>query len=156
MSEKKWKRIWASQTWLWIDSWELKWNKTHRSFAIWYPKPYMCGEKKKKSQDNWLVFSTFYWSMVFKMSWYYLTIHFKWSWPGHFVIHVSVCMYAKSLQLCPTLCHPLDCVRLLLIWDSPGKHTGVGRHAPSRGSSPPRDWTCDSYVSCIGRRVLHH
>lgn len=24
---------------------------------------------KKKSQDNWLVFSTFYWSMAFKMSW---------------------------------------------------------------------------------------
>ena len=39
-------------------------------------------------------------------------------------------MYAKSLQLCPTLCHPLDCVRLLLIWDSPGQHTGVGRRAP--------------------------
>ena len=26
----------------------------------------------------------------------------------------------------------------------------------SRGSSCPRDWTCSSYVSCIGRRVLYH
>ena len=26
----------------------------------------------------------------------------------------------------------------------------------SRGSSWPRDWTCISYVSCIGRQVLYH
>ena len=26
----------------------------------------------------------------------------------------------------------------------------------SRGSSPPKDWTCLSYVSCIDRRVLYH
>ena len=26
----------------------------------------------------------------------------------------------------------------------------------SRGSSPPRDRTCASYVSCIGRQVLYH
>ena len=26
----------------------------------------------------------------------------------------------------------------------------------SRGSSQPRDWTCISYVSCIGRCVLYH
>ena len=25
-----------------------------------------------------------------------------------------------------------------------------------RGSSPPRDWTCISFVSCIDRQVLHH
>ena len=25
----------------------------------------------------------------------------------------------------------------------------------SRGSSQPRDWTCVSYVSCIGRRILY-
>ena len=26
----------------------------------------------------------------------------------------------------------------------------------SRGSSRPRDWTCVSWVSCIGRRILYH
>ena len=26
----------------------------------------------------------------------------------------------------------------------------------SRGSSWPRDWTCISYISCIGRQVLYH
>ena len=31
----------------------------------------------------------------------------------------------KSLQLCPTLCSPMDC-RLLCPWDSPGKSTGMG------------------------------
>ena len=31
--------------------------------------------------------------------------------------------------------------RLLCPWDSPGKNTGVGCHASSRGSSWPRGWT---------------
>ena len=26
----------------------------------------------------------------------------------------------------------------------------------SRGSSPPRDLTCVSYITCIGRQVLYH
>ena len=37
---------------------------------------------------------------------------------------------AKSLQLCPTLCDPIDGnpLRLPKPWDSPGKNTGVGCH----------------------------
>ena len=38
---------------------------------------------------------------------------------------------AKSLQLCPTLCNPIDVwqpTRLPRPWDSPGKNTGVGCH----------------------------
>ena len=37
---------------------------------------------------------------------------------------------AKSLQLCPTLCDPIDGkpTRLPCPWDSPGKNTGVGCH----------------------------
>ena len=36
----------------------------------------------------------------------------------------------EDLQLCPTLCDPMDCspTRLLRPWDSPGKNTGVGCH----------------------------
>ena len=61
-------------------------------------------------------------------------------------------------QLCLTLCSPMDCsppdsyvhgilqARLLEWVDMPS----------SRGSSPPRDRTHLSYVSCIGRRALHH
>ena len=37
---------------------------------------------------------------------------------------------AKLLQLCPTLCDPIDGSppRLPRPWDSPGKNTGVGCH----------------------------
>ena len=65
---------------------------------------------------------------------------------------------AKSLQLCPTLCDPVDY--------SP---SGSSVHGilqarilewvamPScRGSSRPRDRTHVSHVSCIGRRGLYH
>ena len=64
----------------------------------------------------------------------------------------------KSLQLCPTLCNPIACSLLhssvhgilqarTLEWVS---------MPSSRGSSQPRDRTCVSYVSCIGRQVLYH
>ena len=69
-------------------------------------------------------------------------------------------VHAESLQLCPTLCDPLDCslpgfsvhgtvalypARLLFPWDSPGNNTGVGCHF-LQGSSQPRDQIC---VSCL-------
>ena len=66
-------------------------------------------------------------------------------------------MCAKSLQLYPTLCNPMDCslsgssvhgifqVRVLE-W--------VAISFP-RGSQP-RDQSRNSYVSCIGRRALYH
>ena len=42
-------------------------------------------------------------------------------------------MYAvcSVVQLCPTLCDPMDCGLLdsSVHWDSPGKNTGVGNHA---------------------------
>ena len=39
-------------------------------------------------------------------------------------------MWAKSLQLCPTFCHPMDCSPPgSSSWDSPGKEVGVGCHA---------------------------
>ena len=44
------------------------------------------------------------------------------------------------------------------LWDSPGKDTGVSRHALLQGIFPipgsNRDRTGISYVSCFGRRVL--
>ena len=59
---------------------------------------------------------------------------------------------------CPTLCDPRDC-------SPPGSSVhGVLQArilqwvamSSSRGSSPPRDRTWVSYVSCIGRQVLYH
>ena len=70
----------------------------------------------------------------------------------------AVLCCAKSLQLCPTLCDPVDCSlpgssvcgiiqARILEWAS---------MASSRASSPPRDQTCVSFSSCIGRQVLYH
>ena len=61
----------------------------------------------------------------------------------------------QSLQLCPTLCNPVDCspsgsfvhgifqVRIL-------EQAAISY---SRGSSRPRDWT---HVFCTGRQTLYH
>ena len=44
-------------------------------------------------------------------------------------------------QSCPTLCDPIDCspARLLCLWDSPGKSTGVGLPFPAPGDLPNPD-----------------
>ena len=39
--------------------------------------------------------------------------------------HACACKCAKSLQLCLTLCDPMDSTRLLCPWNFPGKNTGV-------------------------------
>ena len=71
---------------------------------------------------------------------------------------MSMCMCAKSLQSCLTLCNPMDC-------NPPASsvHGIFQARIPewvvmpsSRGSSQPRDLTHISYVSCSGRQVLYH
>ena len=62
------------------------------------------------------------------------------------------------VQSCLTLCDSIDC--------SPQGSSVLGIFqerilervviSSSRGSSQPRDWTCVSYVSCIGRWILYH
>ena len=63
---------------------------------------------------------------------------------------------AKSLQLCPTLCDPMD--RSLpgssVHWIFQARIPEWVAMPSSRGSSQPRDQTCVSYISCIGRQVL--
>ena len=88
--------------------------------------------------------------------------HFYWNYhlEMEFVTDCSIasCMHAQLLQLCLILCDPMDC-------SLPGSsvhgilQAGILEWiamASSRGSSWPRDWTHNSYVSCIGRRVLYH
>ena len=69
-----------------------------------------------------------------------------------------MCVYVKSLQLCPTVCDPTDC-------SPPGSSVhGIlqarilewAAMPVSRGSSQLRDRTHVTYVSCIGRWVLSH
>ena len=65
----------------------------------------------------------------------------------------SVYMPVKSLQLCPTLCDSMDygppCSSVHRILQA--RILEWVAIAFSKGSSRPRDWTCVSYVSCIGR-----
>ena len=76
-----------------------------------------------------------------------------------FICFLTVCMHAKLLQLCPTLCKPMDC--------SPPDSSVPGilqarilegiAMPSSRGSSQSRDGTCVSWVSCIaGSNSLSH
>ena len=67
------------------------------------------------------------------------------------------CVHAKSLQLCTTVCNPMD-------YGLPGSSVhGILQArtlewvvmSSSRGSSEPRDTTCISNVSCIGRWDLY-
>ena len=74
-----------------------------------------------------------------------------------FLISPPPCMNAQALWSCLTLCNPMDC-------SPPGSSVHGILQArilervampSSRGSSPPRDQTHVSYVSCIGRWVLY-
>ena len=74
------------------------------------------------------------------------------------LIYVCVCMHAKSLHSCLTLCDSLDC-------GPPGfSVSGISQARipewvamPScRGSSQSRDQTHVPCVSCIGRWILYH
>ena len=85
----------------------------------------------------------------------YSSITVVWKKEGGFVV---LCVCAKLLQLCPTLCDPVDC-------SPPGSSVHGILQArilewvavpSSRGSSWPRDQTCVSYVSCIHTQVLYH
>ena len=76
---------------------------------------------------------------------------------------VCVCVRARvhvlcSVQSCLTLNSSRDC-------NPPGSSVHESLQTRilewvamvfSRGSSQPRDWTCVSRVSCIGRRILYH
>ena len=77
---------------------------------------------------------------------------------GTYIQWNIACICTKSLQLCLSLCDPMDC-------SPPGFSVhGILQArilewvaiSSSRGSSGPRDGTCVSYVSCTGRWVPYH
>ena len=49
-----------------------------------------------------------------------------------------------------------DSLQLLCPWNFPDKKSWNGLPFPTPGDLPDPDWTFTSYVSCIGRWVLHH
>ena len=56
--------------------------------------------------------------------------------------YIFLCLHAKSLQLCPTLCDLMDCSPpgSAVHGDSPGKNTGVGCHALLQEIFPTQGW----------------
>ena len=73
---------------------------------------------------------------------------------------ISSMMYlpAKLLQLCPTLCDPMDChsPRLLCPWGFSRKEYWCGLPCSPPGDLPTPGTEPMSHVSCIGREVLYH
>ena len=63
------------------------------------------------------------------------------------------CVHAQS---CPAVCNPMDYpARLLCPWNFQARILDWIAIPFSRRSSQPRDWTCVSYVSYIGRQILY-
>ena len=69
-------------------------------------------------------------------------------------MYIFIC--AKLLQLCPTLCAPMDTQASLSARLLQARVLECIAVPSFKGSSRPRDRTHDSYVSCIGRLVLYH
>ena len=63
-----------------------------------------------------------------------------------FCFHV-LCLVDCSLMSNSLQPRGLQPFRLLCLWDSPGKNTGVGCHALLQGISLPRDWTQVSHIA---------
>ena len=92
---------------------------------------------------------------------YYHRSRYKYSYPRQedktgFIYHA--CVHAKLLQLCPTVCNPMDGSQphSSVHEISQARRVAWVAMASTRASSQPRDWTSFFYVYCIGRRVLHH
>ena len=100
----------------------------------------------------------------------WVTLHHLWApdakWQNRSHDHLCVCLcllwdmcvHAKSLQWCPTLCDPVghsppgfSVHRIFQAWILEWVVV-----PSSRWPSQPRNWTHVSYVSCIGRQVLDH
>ena len=74
------------------------------------------------------------------------------------LVVMSISPHGQLFQSCLALCKPMDC-------SPPGSSVHRILQAiilewvampSSKGSSPPRDQTTVSYISCIGRDFLYH
>ena len=70
-------------------------------------------------------------------------------------------MRAKSVGVCSTLFDSVTvwtgvCQASLPLGFSRQEYWSGWQCPPPGGSSPPRDWMCFSFVSCIGRWLLYH
>ena len=89
---------------------------------------------------SWELFSIDFQYIIILLTWYKTTngdeillLHVIPQYTAYSCLYVVLpaCVCAKLLQLCLTLCDPMDYIepaRLLCPWDIPGKNTGVGFH----------------------------
>ena len=71
-------------------------------------------------------------------------------------LFLVVCMCAKSIQLCPTLCDPRTAACQAPLSMEFSRILEWVAMPSSRGSSRPRDQPYVFYISCTGRWVLYH
>ena len=77
--------------------------------------------------------------------------------PTHCVHILFACIPGKSLQLCPTLCNPMDCrPQAPLSMGFSRQEYWSGLSFPFPGDLPNLAITPGSHVTCSGRSVLYH
>ena len=104
-------------------------NKS-RSYCIYSPKLYLCSGFTKNPQITGNDKNGQFW-------------HYEW------------CSVVQSFL---TVCHPMDCSLPgssvhRIFWARTMEWVAISSY---RGSSWPRDRTCASCISCIGRQILYH
>ena len=72
---------------------------------------------------------------------------------SNFTLNMCVCVFSHSIVSDSLQPYGLYPPRLLCPWDAPGKDATSISY--SRESFQPRDQTCISWVSCIGRQILY-
>ena len=91
------------------------------------------------------------------LAFYIILYNFDFQNSFRFVFLIQSQVHAKLLQSCLTLCSPQDCSlpdsSLRGIFQA--RMLGQVAMPSSRGSCKPKDQSCVSPASCIGRRVLH-
>ena len=106
------------------------------SKTIWFPR-------EEQTREQLLAFSTVH-------------RHLRHAHVNYKIQYLCVCVLVA--QSCPTLCNPMD-------RSPPGSSVHGILHARilewiaipfSRVSSRPKDQTCVSCISCIGRQILYH
>ena len=125
-----------------------------------------CQNSRKKEFETWTV--KMWASNVMKWVFLNTKVKFpgKWSFPPQLSKHSLLVSISKSCSTFPVL-SPFGRVRLFAtLWTVACRATlSMGllqarilewvAMLSSRGSCQPKDWTCVSYVSCTGRRVLY-
>ena len=126
--EQKWNRIFVP------GNKELLYQICNAYFLISFTRESHC-----------IYFKFLYFSFFFLVPFYFFP--FSTLTNFYFVLGYVLCSYLLT-QSCLPLYDPMDCSLpgSSIHEDSPGKNTGVGCHALSRGSFQPRDWTQVSHI----------